>query len=215
MSTIHLIRLAIGLDRENMTSFIPGAKVIQGKLALNIAQFSGLPVSPSTLLNQITDVENAHLATKTSRGAIPVRRAKVEILWVSLSADCNFCEGICRQNPEQGPTLAAASGFRLISPGSHPKDLIKVTLELGKGIAHLQANVVQLPAPSGKKSIARTYLWRHTLDGGKTIVNDDPTPIGRTIITGLPLGVEVDFGVAVKDSTGVTPWSIWIPAFIH
>jgi hypothetical protein len=102
-----------------------------------------------------------------------------------------------------------------VEPGSRAHPLIKVTIALGQGIAHLQANVAQLPDPSVKNSVSRMFLWRHTVDGGKTIVNDDPTPTGRTIITGLPLGVDVGFAIAVKDSTGISPWSAWIPAFIH
>jgi hypothetical protein len=63
--------------------------------------------------------------------------------------------------------------------------------------------------------VAVTYLWRHSVDGLKTIVSDDPTPTAHTTISGLPLGGDVGFGVAVKDSTGVSPWSQWIVARIQ
>ncbi len=99
--------------------------------------------------------------------------------------------------------------------GERAKEIIEVTLDVGKAIVHLKANASMLPAPSGKKSVARTYLWRHSLDGGKTIVGDEPTPTAHTTISGLPLGVDVSFAVAVKDSTGVGTWSQWITTFVH
>ena len=198
-----------------MPSFIPGSKVIQKKLADNIGQFPALPVSPATLATQISDVETVHLETKTNKGLIQARTAKVDALWISFEADCTYVEGLCQQSPEQGLALAAASGFHVMAVGEHKKEIITITLEIGKGIAHLEANTTMLPAPSGKKAVARTYLWRHSIDGGKTIVVDEGTPTARTVISGLPLQVEASFGVAVKDSTGTGPWSQWITAFVH
>ncbi len=55
----------------------------------------------------------------------------------------------------------------------------------------LEANASQLHGLSSKPSAAKTYPWRHILTGTTdtpTIVNDDPTPIASTTITGLPLG---------------------------
>jgi hypothetical protein len=197
-----------------MPSLIPGAKTIQGKLAAALASFTALPVSPAILLSQISDVETVNLQTRTNRGLIPLRTTKVDILWNSLDLDCKYCETVCQQNPEQGLALASSSGFHVVQVGDHVKEVITIKIDLGKGVAHLAANVKMLPPPSGKPSAAVTYLWRHSIDGLKTIVNDDPTPTGHTTISGLPLGVDVDFGVAVKDSTGVSPWSQWITAHI-
>jgi hypothetical protein len=215
MGTSHRIRLTVGLNREHMPTFIPGSKVLQGKLATSVASFPALPVSPAILLQQVTDVETVHLQTKTNRGLIPLRTTKVDILWNSLEEDCTYCQTVCQQSPEQGLALASASGFHLVTVGDHVKDIIDIKVDLGTGVAHLAANVKMLPPPSGRPSVAVTYLWRHSVDGLKTIIGDDSTPTGHTTITGLPLGVDVSFGVAVKDSTGVSPWSQWIAAFIH
>jgi hypothetical protein len=212
---VHLIRLAIGLDRRNMPSFIPGAKTLLGKLGTSASSFPALPVSPATLEQQLNDVETVHLQTKTTRGLVPLRTTKVDIFWNALSSDCNYCEGVCQQNPEQGLALASSSGFQVINVGLHARDIITVKIELGKGIAHLLVNTQMLPPPSGRPSAAVTYLWRHSIDGLKTIINDDPTPTGRTTLTGLPLGVDINVGVAVKDSKGVSAWSQWIAFHGH
>jgi hypothetical protein len=198
-----------------MPTFIPGAKTIGGKLATALASFPALPVSPPILLQQVADVETVDLQTKTNRGLIPLRTAKVVIVWNSLYEDCAYCQTICQQNPEQGLALASASGFHVIAVGEHVRDVIEVEFDPGTGIAHLLANRQMLPPPSGRPSMTLTFLWRHSVDGLKTIVTDDSTPTGRTTISGLPLGVVVNFGVAVKDSTGVGPWSQWIAAYIY
>jgi hypothetical protein len=198
-----------------MPSFIPGSKTIQGKLATAAPSFPGLPVSPATVLQQLTDVETIHLQTKTNRGLVPLRTTKVDILWNSLEIDCKFCESVCQQNPEQGLALASSTGFHVVTVGEHIREIIQVKFDMGTGVAHLEANVKMLPPPSGRPSVAVTYLWRHSVDGLKTIVNDDPTPTGHTTISGLPLGVTVNFGVTVKDSKGVSPWSQWIAVYIH
>jgi hypothetical protein len=211
----HLIRLTVGLNREHMPSFIPETKTLLGKLGASAASFPALPVSTATLAQQLNDVETVHLQTKTTRGLISLRTSKVDIVWNGLQADCKYCESICQQNPEQGLALASSSGFHVINVGAHVRDIITVKIDLGTGIAHFAANTKLLPPPSGKLSAAVTYLWRHSPDGLKTIINDDPTPTAHTTLSGLPLGSVINVGVTVKDSTGVSPWSQWIAFYIH
>ena len=216
MATAHRIRLTIGLDKNKMPSFIPGSTVVQGKLAGAEASFSALPISPAVLLTQIGNVETAHLATKTARGLISARTVQVDILWGSFESDCTYCEGICNAaaTPAQGLALAEASGFHVVEVGVIVKAIIEITVEVGTGTVHLKANASQLHGLSNKPRAAKTYLWRHILNG-TTIVNDDPTSIASTTITGLPLGQTVGFQVAAKDSAGAGPWSVVIPASIH
>jgi hypothetical protein len=216
MAIAHRIRLTVGLDKDKMPSFIPGSKVVQGKLASAVASFPALPISPAALLTQIGNVETAHLATKTARGLISARTVQVDILWGSFESDCTYCEGICNAaaTPAQGLALAEASGFHIVEVGGIVKALIEITVEVGTGTVHLKANASQLHGLSSKPSAAKTYLWRHIL-GGTTTVNDDPTSIASTTITGLPLGQTVGFQVAAKDSAGAGAWSVVIPASIH
>ena len=215
ISIAHRLRLGIDLRKNEVPSFFTGAHIIQEKQAASTAILPALPVSPATLLGQIADAEAVHLQTKTTRGLIGTRTTKIGVVWTSLESNLHYCQGLCDNNPSQGLVLADASGYHVTQIGTAFRPLIGITVDVGKGTVRLRANVAQFPAPSGKKSVALTWLRRHTLDGGKTIVNDDPTPTSRTIITGLPLGVDVGFSVAVKDSTGTGPWSIWIPAHVH
>jgi hypothetical protein len=219
VGTAHRIRLSIGLDREHMPSFIPDSKVLQGKLAAGSASFPALPVSAAVLLTQIGNVETAHLATKTTKGLVPARTVQVDALWDSFHTDCTYCETVCNaaSTPEQGLVLAAASGFHLVEVGNIVRAIIAITVDVGTGTAHLKASASLLEGPSKKKSAARTYLWRHILTSttGTTVVNDDPSPLASTTITGLPLGQTVGFQVAVKDRAGVGTWSVVIPAYIH
>lgn len=215
MGKAHRVRLDIHLRKANVPSFFSGARVIQQKQAASAGLLPKLPVSPAVLLGQITDGESVHLQTKTTRGLIGTRTTKINLVWTSLESNRSYCQGLCDSDPSQALLLADASGYHVTEVGTPVRELIAISLEIGHGIVHLKANVAQIPVPSGKTSVSRTWLWRHTLDGGKTIVNDDPTPTARTTITGLPLGVEVGFGVAVKDSTGTGPWSLWVPVHVH
>ncbi len=215
MALAHRIRLDVHLQKARVPSFFSGAQVIQQKQAASTALLPALPVSPAALLGQITDGESVHLQTKTVRGLIGTRTTKINLIWTSLESNLTYCQGLCDNNPSQGLVLADASGYHVTQVGTPVRELIAITLEIGHGTVHLKANVAQIPVPSGKASVSRTWLWRHTIDGGKTIVNDDPTPTSRTTITGLPLAVDVAFGVAVKDSTGTGSWSMWIPVHVH
>ena len=215
MAMAHRIRLDIHLRKERVPSFFSGARIIQQKQAASTALLPALPVSPTALLGQITDGESVHLQTKTMRGLIGTRTTKINLVWTSLESNLSYCQGLCDNDPSQALVLADASGYHVTQVGTPVRELIAITLEIGHGIVHLTANAAQIPVPSGRTSVSRTWLWRHTVDGGKTIVNDDSTPTAHTTITGLPLGADVGFGVAVKDSTGTGPWSIWIPVHVH
>ena len=146
---------------------------------------------------------------------IGTRTTAINLIWTSLGSNLSYCQGLCDNNPSQALVLADASGYHVSQVGTPVRPLIGITLDIGLGTAHLKANAAQFPAPSGKPSAALTWLWRHSIDGGKTIVVDDPTPTGTTTITGLPLGVQVNVSAAVKDRTGTGPWSMWIPVFVH
>ena len=215
MTTAHRIRLDIHLRKNRVPAFFSGCHVIQTKQAASTTLLPALPVSPSTLLGQITAAEAIHLQTKTTKGLIGTRTTAINVVWTSLESNLGYCQGLCDNNPSQALTLADASGYHVTQIGSAARPLIGITLAIGQGIAHLKANVAQFPAPSGKPSVRVTWLWRHSVDGGKTIVNDDPTPTSKTTIAGLPLGVEVNVSAAVKDTTGTGPWSMWIPVFVH
>jgi hypothetical protein len=85
------------------------------------------------------------------------------------------------------------------------------------GSVLLEANASLLVAAgtSTGKNRNRFFLWRYTLDGGKTYISVDPTSIGRTVIPNLPPATLVGFQVAMKDSVGPGEWSVTTPLFIH
>jgi hypothetical protein len=79
----------------------------------------------------------------------------------------------------------------------------------------LHAAASLLTGPGKGKAKQRFYLWRHTLDGAKTYVNDESTAVSHTVIGGLPLNTYVGFEVAVKDSVGVGEFSQTWTIFVH
>jgi hypothetical protein len=90
-------------------------------------------------------------------------------------------------------------------------------LTTNAGEIRCEANASKLSGPSVRKSAARDYHWRHgvvsTPVPGAVApvpavwVNDEATPLARTLITGIPALTYVAVQVAVKDSVGQSEWS--------
>ncbi len=68
-----------------------------------------------------------------------------------------------------------------------------------------------LVTPANKPHAARTHLIRHSLDGGKTFVNDEATSGSRAVVSGLPPMVEILFQVAAKDRSGTSAYCTSVP----
>ena len=63
-------------------------------------------------------------------------------------------------------------------PARH-KPFLQALLTSTPGDVEVEANAALLVPPGAKKSTRRTYLWRASVDGGKTFVTGDP-PRSRT-----------------------------------
>jgi hypothetical protein len=215
MSTPHRVRLSVGLDQRRVPAFLEGATTIHGKLVVGSTLFQSPPITFDLLHTQIQDASSAHQATKTNKNAIGARTAKIAVVWTSLETLCTFVQQLCDAHPEQAMTLAEASGFHVIVVGTVARQILEASLTTNQGEVALRAYASKLEGPAKKKSMSKTYLWRHTLDEGKGFVNDEPTPVGHTVISGLPLMTKVGFEVAVKDATGTGAWSQTVTILVH
>src|SRR5262249_55960381 len=149
------------------------------------------PTMPVFLM-QIGDLDTAQQATKTAKLAVSVRNQKRDVLWSSLESLCAQAQVLCDANPEMAPSYADMAGMKLAQRPNHPKPILDAFLTSTKGEVELRANLGLLIANARKtKGTRKTILWRHTLDGAKTWILDDPTGVVKTVIHGLPLGVEV------------------------
>jgi hypothetical protein len=210
MSTLHRVRPAIGLQKTNIGRLLTGSKVIQSKFVENASMLVNPPVTPAVFLTQITDVDAANQVMKTTKGAGPARLVKVGLLWSTLGTLCQFVQELCDASPEKASAYIAASGFKESTVGTRVKQVLTATATTEPGQVSLKVTSSLLKTPKNKPTAARTFLFRHTLDG-KTFVNDDPSSVAHTIVSGLPSLTQVGFQVAAKDSSGVSEWSVTVP----
>jgi hypothetical protein len=209
MSTIHRVRPSIGLKKDSVPKLVSGAKVIQGKFVENSSILANPPVTPAVFLTQITDVDVANQAVKTSKGAGPARKVKVDLLWATLGTLCQFVQQLCDQSPEKASSFIAASGFKETAVGARVKVVLDAQATTEPGQVALKVTSSLLQTPKNRPSAARTFLFRHTLDG-KTFVTDEPSSVAHTVVGGLPSVTQVGFQVAAKDASGVSAWSVTV-----
>jgi hypothetical protein len=202
-----MLRVTIGLDRDDIPELTSGSQTIHDKMNGDQATYGGAPVAMTDFQTQITDVNTKHQATKTNKNAIGARTASVGTLWTSLSLLCTFVQSqMDKATPDKAQAIAEGSGFHVIQAGHAQKNLINASLTNNKGEVELDAYASKLQAPSGKPSKQRTYHWRGSQDGWKTIQDFGTSPTHKKVVQGLPLNSDWEFEVAVEDDTGMSQW---------
>jgi hypothetical protein len=217
MAILRMPRPAIPFKRENIPKLITGCEVIQGKFATNAATLLNPPVAPATFATQIADLQTKHLATKTSKAAVPAREASADVVWGTVKNLCGFTLQLCYASPEQAAAIIALSGFKEATIGKRDKEVLELSLTTNPGEINCEANASKLQGPANRKAGNRDYHWRHGIVSTPVAgavaavpaawINDDASPVAHTLITGFPPLTYVAVQVAVKDSTGLGAWS--------
>jgi hypothetical protein len=209
-------RIVLGLVRKNVPELIVGAKAIHGKMSENAGIFVDPSPSMSVLLAQIGDLEAAQLAVQVRKLAMGMRDQKRDVLWSSLVSEQAYVQRLSDEAPEMAGVYAEAASMKLARLPVHDKPLLEAFLTSIKGDVELRANASLLAAAAGKsKWTNKTYLWRHRVSGATSWTVDESTSVPLTTVHGLPLRVEVELEVAVKDAKGPGEWSQTVPIFVH
>jgi hypothetical protein len=217
MGIVYMPRPAIGFERSNIPKLVAGSEVVQGKFAVNSATLPNPPVSPATFETQITDLKVKQLATKTNKAAIPAREASADVVWATCKSLCAFTLQLCYVSPEQASTIIAASGFKESGVATRQKEILDLFLTTNAGEIRCEANASKLEGPGNHKAGNRDYHWRHGIVSTPVAgavapvpaawINDEATPVARTLVTGIPPLTYVAVQVAVKDSVGLGAFS--------
>jgi hypothetical protein len=217
MGKFRRLRVILGLDKEDIPGLIVGVTRIHDMMSENSTIFTTPNPSMSVLMTQITGLGSAQQTVKNTRatGATEARDVARDVLWTGAGSECSYVQVLCDQSPGNAANYAAAAGMRIAGVPVHPKPILQALLTSTQGNVAVEANAKLLVPPANKKSTRRTYLWRASVDGGKTFVTGDPTPVAHTLFQGLPLNTLVGFQVAVKDSTGTSEWSQTVVVFVH
>ena len=217
MGTVYMPRPAVGFQRANIPKLVAGSEVVQTKFAANAALLPNPPVSPAAFETQIVDLKTKNLATKTNKAAVPAREASADVVWATVKNLCGFTLQLCYASPEQASTIIAGSGFKESGVGTHEKEILGLFLTTNQGEIRCEASASKLEAPGKRKTASRDYHWRHGIVSTPVPgavapvpavwINDEATPVARTLITGIPPLTYVAVQVAVKDSVGLSEWS--------
>jgi hypothetical protein len=217
MGVIYMPRPAIGFKRSNIPQLTAGSDVIQAKFAANTTVLPNPPVSPAAFETQITDLKSKQLATKTNKAAVPARDASADVVWATVKSLCGFTLQLCYANPEQASTIIAASGFQESEVATRAKEVLELFLTTNPGEIRCEANASKLEGPGNRKAGNRDFHWRHSIvttpAAGAVApvpaawINDDSTPVARTLLAGIPPLTYVAVQVAIKDSVGLGAWS--------
>ena len=207
MSIVRRSRIITDIDWNDFAAVGSATLNIHDQMSDHVADFPNCNPTLPVYLQQVQDYSSAHqtVITTHAMGAAILRLAKRDILRTGTETQRSYVQLLCDQSPELAGTYAIHSGFKVWIPGLRTRDLLEATL-LGNGAVALKAAASLLDVPGTGKARNRTYLWRHTLDGKKTYISDEATPVANTTITGLPVSTVVGFEVAVKTSVGVGQW---------
>ncbi len=133
---------------------------------------------------------------KTTKGMVPARNAKRDILWTSLESERMYVQSLSDLlPPAQGSSIITEAGMYIGLANAHQKPIILCKLGVS-GSVQVLVNVSLL----AKTSKNKTFYWQSTNDGGKTYNNVAAGPEPSITLTGLAPLSTVGFRAAVKVS---------------
>jgi len=211
MATVHRIRPVIGLDQENVPKLCAGAQLRHDSWNENVKLLGVPSIDLPTFQDQITETVDADQAVKTTKNARPLRKAKVGVLWSTLEVYRGFLQQLCDAHPDQASVYISSANFQQAQVGEKQRYPLTAEATTAPGEVLLVIYSPLLVTPANKPYARRTHFIRHSLDGGKTFVNDEATSASRAVVSGLPPMVEILFQVAAKDRSGTSAYSTSVP----
>jgi hypothetical protein len=216
MSLLHRPIVLLGIDRDRFATIGLGARHIQGSMAESPLLFPDAVARMPDLLQRCVDYDVAQAAVVHTRawGSTAIRWEKREALWSALQYEQGYVQSLCDASLGDAGVIAISAGMILKRPRTDHREILEVDPTTVPGEVALRAAASLLEGPARQPRGSRVYLWRHTLDGGLTFLDDEPTPLASTRIGGLPRLTVLGFEVAVKDAVGVGAWSQTVKIFL-
>lgn len=202
MSKGSRVRATLGVKRAKAGRVIAVGKDVLAGIGSHPALFPAPPVDMATLEDQIAATDKYHVdARRRDLGAAARRDELRDVLYTSLETLCAFVQALCDRNPEQAVSLIQASGFKVCKDTSPVKPPLRIRQGHQPGMVFLDAYVALAVQGSG----ARFFNWEYRV--GDTWTAAPSTPIGNTVISGLPVLTEVAFRFSVTTRQGTGAWS--------
>ncbi len=165
----------------------------------------------------ITNLTVSQQAVRTRTGSAANRNVDRDLLWTAMLTQRTYVQVLVNQSPERAIALIHNAGFVLGGYTPKYKALLSLTRGTQSGTVLCDANVGLLVAGMGaqKSSQNRFFGWEYTLDGSKTFVAAPSTPIGKTVLLGLPPLATVGVRVSLTNRSGQGAWSQVVSIIVH
>jgi len=147
----------------------------------------------------ITALGTAETATLTRvKGSVATRNTARATLRTQLEQLKSYVQTVADADPEHAAALIQGAGMAVRKTPVRPPRVFDATPGPVAGSVKLVA---------GAAARRAAYEWEFSTDGGKTWVAAPPTLQAKTIVTGLPSGVIVQFRHRAVIKAGAQDWS--------
>lgn len=205
MTSMYRVRVVLKINRNSTDSVLERGHAIRNGMAADPQRYVAPVPSIFDLDNQITkvDLSNQRAATRVV-GSAAARNVERTVLVAMLETERGYVQTLCDANPDKAVAIAQGAGMFVAAVGTRENPLLKVVPGAAPGSVFLDANAAAL---TGKSKMKVFFNWQWTTDGGLTFHSAPSTPLGKTIIEGLPSMTMVGFRASVTSAKGPGEWT--------
>jgi hypothetical protein len=215
--SIGRFRAVFGVDMRVVLAVVGRAELMARGMELDPATYAK-PSPPLPAFNDlIANVTKAQTVVRTRVvGAAATRDGHLGALVGGMESERLYIQSLADADRAHAVQIIQNAG--LVVAGSPGRTKLLLVLRPGPqpGSVVCDANVGMLVGAGAKHPYAaRFYGWQYTVDGGKTFVTSPTTGTGKTLLTGLPLLIEIGVRVNVTISGVTTDWSDVATIMLH
>jgi len=203
------IRAVFGVSVVQIPKLIVCAQTMHDGMAADPTTYAApnppLPVFLELIQSAAVAQQAVHWRTI---GAAAARNAERDLLYTAMASERTFIQGLADASPARAVVIIQNVGLRVALPPVHPKALLTLRNGMPSGTVECVANVGMLVAATGGRPHQYKFFnWSYTVDGGASFVLAPSTPIGGTVLHGLPRLTEVGVRVSMTNRAGTGTWS--------
>jgi len=192
-----IVVVVLKIKGLSVPKLIDRARTIVSLMTDNVATFPKPAPTLAQMTAKIDALVVAQADFKNHTGTKPVRDERWGAVIVGLGRLKNYVARVANANPEHAELIASHAAMTLWKRSLHNKAHLAVRQQI--------SSLVELIAKAIKG--AKVYEWQYSLDGGKTLIDLEPTTKASTTIHGLTPGTFVTYHHRVVTKAGRSDWA--------
>ena len=217
--SLHRVRGVLNVTIDNVPGALARGEAVYGGLSGDTVTYgSPSPALPAfkTLLDNATAAQVT--ARKRTAGAAATRDVEVGFLIQGMKSELFYVQSLAdlATTPERAVALFTNAGMLVAGYTPRAKPLLELTAGAQPGTVQCEVNVgllVGVGVPRPRRY--RCFNWGYTLDGSKSFIGAPTTPVGRTLLSGLPSQTVVGVRVSLSTSASTGAWSQVVNILVH